>query len=334
LPAPDREFIAQSIAREQKAQGRARRVRGIIYGLVAVVILGLIGVIYQSFVVAQWRYVMVTLPYWYANVRGHVLTAAQEQALKPGDSFKECKSDCPEMIVVPAGSFTMGSPPTEKGRYTSEGPQHTVTFSKPFAVSKYELTFADWDACVIGGGCSGYEPNDQGWGRGQQPVINVNWDDAQQYVAWLSQVTGKTYRLLSEAEYEYAARARTTTAYPWGDDIKLSGTAMANCTGCGSKWDNHQTAPVGSFAANQFGLYDMVGNIWEWTEDCVHNNYSGAPADGSAWITGGDCGNRILRGGSWNNTPDYLRSANRVGYPAVSRNYDIGFRLGRTLLTP
>ena len=151
-------------------------------------------------------------------------------------------------------------------------------------MSKYELTFADWDACVAGGGCNGYKPVDQGWGRGQQPVINVNWDDAQHYVAWLSQVTGKTYRLLTEAEYEYATRAGTTTTYPWGDDIKLNGQAMANCDGCGSKWDDKQTAPVGSFAPNKFGLYDMVGNVFEWTEDCVHKNYNGAPTDGSAWL--------------------------------------------------
>ena len=136
-------------------------------------------------------------------------------------------------------------------------------------------------------------------------MINVNWDDAKLYVAWLSQVTGKTYRLLSEAEYEYATRAGTTTAYPWGDDIKLNGQAMADCAGCGSKWDNSQTAPVGSFAPNKFGLYDMVGNVFEWTEDCVHKNYGGAPPDGSAWLqaNAGDCTNRILRGGSWGGSP-------------------------------
>ncbi len=230
------------------------------------------------------------------------------------------------MIVVPAGSFMMGFPPTEN--------QHQVTIAQPFAVSKYELTFADWDACVAGGGCNGYKPNDQGWGRGQQPVINVNWDDAQAYVAWLSQVTGKTYRLLSEAEYEYAARAGTTTDYYWGDDIKLNGTAMANCDGCGSKWDKQQTAPVGSFPPNKFGLYDMVGNVWGWTEDCVHTSYNGAPVNGSAWITGGDCSNRILRGGSWSSSPGYLRSANRDGNTTVTRINYVGFRLGRTLLTP
>jgi formylglycine-generating enzyme required for sulfatase activity len=118
-------------------------------------------------------------------------------------------------------------------------------------------------------------------------VINVNWDEAQAYVAWLAEVTGKPYRLLSESEYEYAERAGTTTAYPWGDKIMLNGTPMANCKACGSQWDEKQTASVGSFAPNKFGLHDMVGNVFEWTEDCFHRNYKGAPSDGSAWIKDG-----------------------------------------------
>lgn len=217
-----------------------------------------------------------------------------------------------------------------------EQPEHNVTFAEPFAVAKYELTFADWEACVATGGCNGYTPNDQGWGRGRQPVINVNWDDAQAYVAWLSAMTGKTYRLLTEAEYEYVMRARTTTTYPWGDDIKLNGAAMANCGDCGSKWDNQQTAPAGSFAPNEFGLYDMAGNVWEWTEDCVHKNYNGAPADGSPWLAanGGDCTGRILRGGSWDLTSDNLRSATRGRDTVVSRGSIIGFRVAWTLSAP
>ena len=198
----------------------------------------------------------------------------------------------------------------------------------PYA--KYELTFADWDACVAAGGCNGYKPNDLGWGRGQQPVINVSWDDAHAYVAWLSAVTGKTYRLLSEAEYEYATRAGTTTAYPWGDDI---GQNNANCDGCGSQWDGQQTAPVGSFAPNAFGLYDMVGNVFEWTEDCRHTNYNGAPTDGSAWLDAndGDCTDHIVRGGSWANPPSSARSATRGWNTAVTRVFDEGFRVARTL---
>jgi formylglycine-generating enzyme required for sulfatase activity len=240
------------------------------------------------------------------------------------------------MVVVPAGSFTMGGPANvEQPQYygaNTEQPQHTVTFAKPFAVSKYQLTFADWDACVAAGGCDDYKPSDTDWGRGPQPVINVSWEDAQQYLAWLSEVTGKTYRLLSESEYEYAARAGTTMAYPWGDDI---GKNNANCNGCGSQWDAKQTAPVGSFAPNRFGLYDMVGNVFEWTEDCIHDNYIGAPADGSVWTSGGDCGNHVIRGGSWLSDPVNLRSDNRVWLTSPDRrDSGLGFRVARTLLAP
>ena len=162
------------------------------------------------------------------------------------------------------------------------------------------------------------------------PAINVNWDDAQTYVKWLSGITGKDYRLLSEAEYEYAARAGTETKYPWGDDIKLDGKPMANCDGCGGEWGGKQTAPVGSFPANSFGLYDMVGNVWEWTEDCWHENYDGAPADGSPW-TNGDCDTRVGRGGSWVDLPDLLRSASRVGAHLRLHDRRLGFRVARTL---
>jgi formylglycine-generating enzyme required for sulfatase activity len=234
------------------------------------------------------------------------------------------------MVVVPAGSFTMGSPANERGRRPDEGPQHTVTFARQFAVGQFQATFDEWDACVADGGCNGYKPRDQDWGRGRRPVINVSWDDAKAYVAWLSKKTGKTYRLVTEAEYEYATRAGTQTAYPWGNDI---GENQANCSGCGSQWDNKQTAPVSWFPANGFGLYDMVGNVWQWTEDCFHDSYSGAPADGSAW-TSGDCSRRVVRGGSLVNDPKDLRSAARGWYAPDARVYGLGFRLGRTLLPP
>ena len=171
-----------------------------------------------------------------------MLKPEAERALKPLASFRECAKDCPEMIVMPAGEFMMGSPATEQGRFDHEGPQHKVTIAKPFAVSKFDVTFADWDACVSVGGC--LQVSDCGLGPGTKPVINVSWDDAQQYVAWLSKMTGQPYRLLTEAEWEYAARAGTTTAYSWGDEI---GKGNANCNGCGSQWDNQQTSPVGSF---------------------------------------------------------------------------------------
>jgi len=183
--ATSKEAEAASLLKSNSARRRVIRMQALVAALLLAVIIGLVGWIKQAYIGEQWRWWTVTRPYMVSQVRPHVLTAAQEQALKPGDSFKECATDCPEMIVVPAGSFVMG------GSITHESPQHTVTIAKPFAASKYQVTFADWDACVTGGGCNGYKPNDQGWGRGQQPMINVNWDDAQQYVAWLSKVTGQ-----------------------------------------------------------------------------------------------------------------------------------------------
>jgi formylglycine-generating enzyme required for sulfatase activity len=209
---------------------------------------------------------------------------------------------------------------------------HDVTIAKPFAVSKFELTFDEWDACAAHGDCDPHV-SASGWGRGRQPAINVSWDDTQIYVKWLSRITGKEYRLLSEAEQEYAARAGSQTAYPWGDDIKLNDKVMANCNGCGGQWDNRQPAPVGSFAANLFGLYDMVGNVAEWTADCYNDSYQGAPADGSPW-TSGNCSRRVVRGGSWQLKSDNLRSAFRNWGDAVFRGSRVGFRVARTLLTP
>jgi formylglycine-generating enzyme required for sulfatase activity len=220
-----------------------------------------------------------------------------------------------------------GSPESEKGRYPDESLPHPLTIANPFAVGRFAVKFEEWDACVADGGCNGYKPADQGRGRGQRPVINVGWDDTKTYLAWLSRITGKTYRLLTEAEWEYAARAGTTTAYYWGDEI---GRGNANCNGCGSAWDNRETSPVGSFAANEFGLYDMAGNVWQWVEDCHHDNYNRAPTDGSAWTS--KCArDRVLRGGSWHYTPRGLRSANRYRYSSVERLDDLGFRVARTL---
>jgi formylglycine-generating enzyme required for sulfatase activity len=331
LDATDQAYIDACRKTENDAKRGRRRLRGAIYVLLVGVIVGLVGWINQSTIADQWRWWTVTRPYGSAQVWPHVLTAAQEQALKPGQSFKECASDCPEMVVVPAGTFMMGGPGIN---YDLALPQHPVTFAKPFAISKYELTFADWDGCVAGGGCKGYKPSDYGWGRGQQPVINVSWDDAHQYVAWLSQVTGATYRLLSEAEYEYGMRAGSTTTYPWGNDVKLNGQSVANCNGCGGQWDDKQTAPVGSFPANAFGLYDMAGNVTEWAEDCSHENYNGAPKDGSAWLTDGNCTIHVVRGGSWVLDTTYLRSAERNALPTGSRINMAGFRVARVLAAP
>ena len=236
----------------------------------------------------------------------------------PGSTFRDCEQ-CPEMVVVPAGRFRMG------GGGIDEKPVHEVMIDYPFAVGKYEVTFAEWDACVAAGGCT--HRLDAYYGRGTRPVINVSWDDAQQYVAWLSRKTDKSYRLLSEAEWEYVARAGSTTQYPWGNDIS---TNKANCDGCGSQWDNKSTAPVGSFEANAFGVFDTAGNVWEWVEDCYHGSYRGAPADGRAW-TSGDCDRRILRGGSWYYGPRYLRSASRIWSVSGLRNVYYGFRIAMTL---
>jgi formylglycine-generating enzyme required for sulfatase activity len=258
---------------------------------------------------------------------GPAPTQADESALKPGESFKDCTSHCPEMVVVSPGSFAMGSTADQAGYQPSEEPQHNVSIAKPFAVSKFEVTFAEWDACAADDNCIPHV-SDEGWGRDLQPVINVSWNDAQRYVTWLSRISGKTYRLLTEAEYEYAARAGTQAAYPWGEEI---GRNNADCAGCGSRWDLAQPAPVGSFAPNRFGLYDMVGNVWEWVEDCVHEDYTGAPPDGSAWMIDGNCSEHRLRGGSWASFADEVRSANHSRGRTNERMNIIGFRVGRTI---
>jgi formylglycine-generating enzyme required for sulfatase activity len=250
---------------------------------------------------------------------------APSTAAPPPVSFRDCAKDCPEMIVVPVGEFTMGSPAAEKGRLANESPPHLVRITKPFAVSKFDVTFDDWDACVAAGGCPPI--GDAGFGRGTRPVINVTWNDAQQYVAWLSKITGQPYRLLTEAEWEYAARGGATTAYPWGDE---AGEGNANCNGCGGAGDNRATSPVGSFKPNGYGLYDMAGNVGQWVQDCFHGDYSGAPTDGSAW-TSGDCSHRVVRGGSWVDRPPFSRSAHRLSFSTVFRISNLGFRVGRTL---
>jgi len=256
----------------------------------------------------------------FSAAQGQV-TVESERALKPKDTFHECAKDCPEMVVAPAGSFMMGSP--EGQGADQEHPQHEVMIAKPFAVAKYEVTFAEWDACVAAGGCP--RPFDSGLGRGVRPVINVSWDDAQQYVTWLSRLTGRPFRLLSEAEWEYAARAGTTTLYSFGDNEAALGEYAWYHTNA-----NGKTHPVGEKKPNAFSLYDMHGNVWEWVEDCDHYSYEGAPTDGTAW-TAGDCRYRVVRGGSWLSGPQDLRSANRSRLDSVFRNPDLGFRVGRTL---
>ena len=242
------------------------------------------------------------------------------------------------MVVVPAGSFKMGALSSEP-LADNALPQHNVTIRKPFAVGIYDVTFDQWDACVNDNGCNGYTAASQGWGRSNRPVIYISWHDAQGYVLWLNKrvrtveptpgvpVPPGPYRLLTEAEWEYAARAGTTTMYYWGEAHEAG---HANCDGCGSEWDNKQTSPVGSFAPNQFGLYDMAGNVLQWVQDCGHKNYEGAPANGAAWETG-LCDSRVMRGGSWFNSAYYIRSSQRHLVSPEFRASNGGFRVAKTL---
>ena len=255
------------------------------------------------------------------------LSVSQAAAQAAGTKWRDCET-CPEMVVVPPGSFRMGSPPGEEGRRDNEGPVHGVTIAEPFAVGVYEVTFAEWDACARAGGCRGL-PDERGWGRAKRPVINVSWKDAKVYVEWLSAVTGKAYRLLSESEWEYAARAGTRGPYHFGPAISKAQAKYV--TGGRYRW---KTVPVGSFPGNRFGLHDVHGNVWEWVEDCWHDDYAGAPSDGSAWTSGGDCSVRVLRGGSWSSGARILRSAFRFKYFSELRSGDFGFRVARTLGSP
>jgi len=242
--------------------------------------------------------------------------------------FKDC-ANCPHMMIIPAGEFTMGSPPAEQQAEA----QHRVTLAAPFAVSKFEITFDDWDVCVQDSGCDNARLNDEGWGRGRHPVIHMSFDLAKTYVTWLSRKTGKPYRLLTEAEWEYAARAGTTTTFAFGDSLSPgSANYNASTDGSGPSEENRQkTVPVGSFLPNAFGLHDMHGNVSEWVEDCFHNDYTAkAPTDGSAWVKG-DCTGRVLRGGSWEDSAAELRSAARVGEYRYNSSYTDGFRIARSL---
>ena len=247
-----------------------------------------------------------------------------------GETFSDALNsggDGPEMVVIPPGRFRMGC---VSGRNCDddEFPVHDVTMPEAFAASRYEVTFAEWDACARDGGCGGYLPNDEGWGRGPRPVIHVSWNEAQDYVAWLSGQTGHEYRLLTEAEWEYVARAGTEAAYSWGN---RGGRNLAHCDGCRTGWDEGRTAPVGSFEPNVFGINDMHGNVWEWVEDCWNRDYRGAPSDGRAWLSG-DCSLRVARGGAYYRSSRQLRSANRSASSSGYRENGFGFRVARDFI--
>ncbi|WP_419949448.1 SUMF1/EgtB/PvdO family nonheme iron enzyme [Candidatus Palauibacter sp.] len=251
-------------------------------------------------------------------------------ATLPAQTFRDCER-CPLMVTVPAGTFIMGSPASEEGRREVEGPRRSVTIEAPFAVGVYEVTFDEWEACRRDGGCPGDRPDDEDWGRGRRPVINVSWNEAQAYVRWLSRQTGQRYRLLSEAEWEYVARAGTETARYWGESASGQCRYANGSDSSAPCPDGYEyTAPVGSFTPNAFGLYDVLGNVSEWTEDCGNDSYAGAPTNGSAWQSG-DCSRRVVRGGSWGIVAGGLRSALRYGFTSDYRDRHQGFRVARTL---
>jgi formylglycine-generating enzyme required for sulfatase activity len=263
-----------------------------------------------------------------------VFASGSSLCIRPGHGFfRDCWGPLnddlcgPMMMVVPAGEYMMGSPAQEAGRGTDEGPVHKVSIQRPFAIGGYEVTFVEWEACVKGGGCtSNPNPSDSDGGRGRRPVINVSWHDAQEYVAWLSRQSGKTYRLPSEAEWEYAARASSTTAYAFGDTIKKNQAQYSEGT-----WGSaRKTVEVGTFQPNKFGLYDMHGNASEWVEDTWRPSYHGGPNDGTVWV-GSVPSHRVMRGGSWYGDAGMLRSAKRFNEDAGGRYITSGFRVLRVL---
>lgn len=260
-------------------------------------------------------------PGWTAASVSAEPTGAGEN-LRPRTVFKDCEDVCPELVVVAAGSFTMGSPAEETGRSAGEGPRHPVAFGNPFAIGRYEVTFAEFDACVQDGGCF-HRPNDQGWGRARRPVVDVSWNDAQEYVAWLSRKTGQRYQLPSESEWEYAARAGTSTPWHTGRAILTDDANILNAFA--------RTVAVGAYPPNAFGLHDVHGNASEWVLDCVDTGYVGVPNNGAP-ATGGNCAqNRVVRGGYFGHEPKDVRSAWRGGGPQNQRYTGVGFRVVRAL---
>ncbi|MFM8899724.1 MAG: formylglycine-generating enzyme family protein [Burkholderiales bacterium] len=283
------------------------------------------------------------------HLRAHV-NELQADAVKPaappppvqgravGQVFRDAPW-APEMVVLPSGRFSIGSPADEPGRLDNEGPQHEVTIGYNVTMGRYPVTFEEWDACVADGGTQ-HKADDQGWGRGKRPVINVSWHQAQEYATWLNTKLGIAeddpgrYRLPSESEWEYACRAGTKGLYSTPDGLMSAEWANYDASytyggapTAGRKSD--KTTPVGIYPANLWGLHDMHGNVWEWVQDGYEESYRGAPADGSAWESGSS--RRVFRGGSWNNYPPDLRSANRYGDTPGNRVDDVGFRLARTV---
>ncbi len=238
-----------------------------------------------------------------------------------------------EMVVINPGSGKLGSPAFEQKRQRFENPMRETAIQYPFEVSKYEITFDDWNKCLADGGCAGHKPDDKGWGRGKRPVINISYDDTQNFISWLNRKTGETYRLLSEAEWEYVARAGQDA--PFGTGYEMT-AALANFDGkapYGSSQTGpyrRKTEPVGKYPPNAFGVHDMHGNVYEWVEDCWNADHSGSRGDGSP-RTDGDCKYRVMKGGSWVTHGYQMRAAARVRYVTDYRYDDYGLRLARTL---
>ncbi len=260
-------------------------------------------------------------------------SAQADQLARAGTEFQDCPT-CPKMVVLPQQSFMMGSPNGEKGRSKNEGPRRKVTIAYPLAVAKFEISFDEWDACLEDGGCRGHKPEDEGRARGTLPVIDVDWFDAHAYIEWLNHKTGKKYRLLTEAEWEYAAKAGADTTYSWGAEASHEHANYGQDECCGTlvkgrdQWEF--TSPQGSFPPNAFGLHDLSGNLWEWVEDCWSEDPSKGPTDGSARMDG-ECALRIMKGGSWASMPVRIRAAFRDAFGPDDRGNIIGFRVARTL---
>jgi formylglycine-generating enzyme required for sulfatase activity len=287
-------------------------------------------------------------------VFGIGLFAYFQASLQPASFRDSLKSggQGPEMVRLPKGQFQMGSPPGEQHRASNEGPQHPVVLQNAIAFGRFEVTRGEIERFAKetgyttdaekGKGCSRRtnQPSTNWRSVGfyqdaSHPVVCVSWNDARAYADWLSAETGEPYRFPTEAEWEYAARAaESTSRFWWGDEVNEKDTTWANCDGCGdTEWDGKKTAPVGQFPANEFGLHDTSGNVWEWVQDCWHDSYEGAPGDASPWLEtdGGDCTRRVVRGGSWGGVPWYVRSASRTRYTADYRNYGVGFRLAQDI---
>lgn len=242
---------------------------------------------------------------------------------KVGEVFQEC-SDCPELVVLPKGKFTMGAPSTDPDRTVNEMPTHMVTLNYPLLVGRYEVTFAQWGICAREKMCRSVVADTAG--HTEHPVVNVSWQDAQDYLAFLKKKTGAEYRLLTEAEWEYAARAMQPSRYPWGDEI---GKNRAGCSDCEAATHEKTTYPIGAFSANAFKIFDTLGNAREWVMDCWHDNYEYAPQDGSAWMTACSEGRRVTRGGAWNMPVQDLRVTARGRETWDYKANNLGFRVVR-----